>query len=261
MRKPSLTFVTVITAATIVIGYLHLQLRAERDAAAQLREHVAQLEGAAQPAGSAALASRVAGQASAAGDPAVQEAPPIGPPLPGANPTPTPPRALFSPAIREELGLTEEEGEEFMRLLRAGGSQADFVALIGAARYEQYQQMQRAASREQRVNQLRTSLADTRHPLTAAQAAQLDGLLEAEQQRRAAYDRDRVRPTDPRALLEYEESAIKATQAATERMLADARGFMSVEQAAVLQGQLDSSASQQQDNLRTRRARLDAGGR
>lgn len=260
MRKPTLTFVAVTTAATLVIGYLFLQLRAERNAATQLREHVAQLSAATEPAGSTALSPQPTAQASPSIASTVHETPPTAP-IPDEKPSPTMPLALFSTEIRKELGLTEEEGKAFVELLRNNASEAQFVALVGADRYQQYQESQRAAARQQRVNHLRTSLADTRHPLTDAQAAQVDLLLDAEQRRRAADAKARVRPTEPRALLEYDEATLTATRAATERMVADANGFLSVEQAAVLQSQLGSTVSQQMDHLRTRRAQLDAGGR
>jgi hypothetical protein len=254
MRKPSPVFVGVITIASVLIGFLFLELRAERAAAAQLRERVAQLSGTVPSTTSLATgpgtASAALPSASSAGDA----------PQP-ANPLPIAARAIFSEAIRRELELTKEQGEEFVRLLRSNGSDADYVALIGGEKYEQYQEIQRAQSRAQRVGQLRTTLADTRHPLTDGQAAQLDQLLAAEQRRRAEDTKARPRPTEPRALLDYDETTLRATQAATERMIADARAFLSFEQAAMLESQLTGTLSQQEDNLRLRRAQLGVDGR
>lgn len=260
MRMPARGFVGVVIIATLVIGFLLVELRAERNTAAQLREHVAQLSAAPQLPGPPSPAPQVANQALASGTQPTGEAL-QGNQMPGGGPMAPPRRAIFSEAIREELGLTKEQGEGFVQLLRSGGTDADYVALIGSEKYEQYQALQRAQSREQRVNQLRTSLADTRHPLTDAQASQLDRLLEAEQQRRAEDAKARPKPTDPRALLEYDEATLRATQAATERMYADAHAFLTVEQAAILQSQLGSSLSQQEDNLRLRRAQMGTGAR
>lgn len=260
MQMPARGFVGVVIIAALVIGFLLVELRAERSTAADLREHVAQLSAAPQLPGPPSSAPQVASQASA---PATQPTGEVlqGSQMPGGAPSPPTRRAIFSETIREELGLTKEQGESFVQLLRSGGSEADYVALIGSEKYEQYQALQRAQSREQRVSQLRTSLADTRHPLTDAQASQLDRLLEAEQQRRAEDAKARPKPTDPRALLEYDEATLRATQVATERMYADANAFLSVEQAAVLQNQLGSSLSQQEDNLRLRRLQLGTGSR
>lgn len=259
MRTPALTFVAIMATATLVIGYLLQQLREERSSAAQLQQRVAQLTRDARPAGLNGLGQSPQDQAPAATTPGVSDAPPSVSTL-DTNSSPAGPRPLFSSAIAKELGLTVEEAEAFTRLLRNNGSHADFVALIGASKYEQYQQSQRKASREQRLDRLRTSLAGSDHPLTDAQAAQLDVLLDAEQRRRAAAEQSGLKPTDPRALLNFDEALVKATQAATDRMVANARGFLSVQQAALLQSELSGSVSQQLDNLRARRARLDAGG-
>lgn len=259
MRKPTLTFAVVIAVAVTLIGYQFLQLRAARDAAAQLNAHIAQLEAVPPSPGPTLRMSGPTGQTSPSTGTALPGALP-GAPMPAAN-QPRPPRALFSPAIRTELGLTDEQAEEFLRLLRTGGTQADFVAAIGQEKYERYQEGQRAAARQQRVSALRTSLADGAYPLTEAQAAQLDVVLQAEQRRRIDEDSIRTRPTDPRALLAYDEASLKATQARTDQLLVEARAFLSEPQAIVLQDQLGSSLTQQEANLRLRRAQLDIGGR
>src|SRR5690606_28980734 len=121
--------------------------------------------------------------------PAVPSVPPTSP-IPDANP-----RLAIRTVIPKELGLTEEEGDKFIQLLIDRGSQADFVALVGAAKYARYQELQRSTARQVRVRKMRTLLVNTDHQLTDEQAAQLDSLLYAEQRRRAADDNGRVRPS------------------------------------------------------------------
>lgn len=260
MRKPSLAIAAATTAVTIVIGHLFLQLRAERNTAAQLRQQLAQSPGADRSAGSASPAPRLANDLLQSMD------------VTGRDSSPTAPTSIASPserkpwyplrtAIPKELGLTPEEVDEFSRLLFEGGAPADFVALVGPTRYARYKELQRSTARGVQVNRLRTLLAATDHPLTDGQAAQLDQLLDAEQQRRAADDAARVRPSDPRALLDYDETTLQATRASNERVFVGAHGFLSGEQVQVLQSELERAVSQQLDILRTRRARLDAGGR
>lgn len=260
MREPARVLVGVLIVASIVIGFLFLALHSERHTAAQLREHVAELGALASLAEPPALTPAVAKPPSANVASQLDDAPQTDP-APDAAPVTAPLRALFSPAIREALGLTQQEGEAFVQLLRNGGTEAEYVALIGGEKYEQYQAIQRAQAREQSVRLLRTTLADTRHPLTDAQATQLDHLLAAEQRRRAEDTKARPRPTDPHSLLDHEEATLMATRTATERMIADAQAFLSAEQVAMLEIQLGSSLSQQADNLRIRRAQLGAAGR
>ena len=260
MERPAPVFVGVITIASVVIGFLFLELRAERAVATQLRERVAQLSETGSSATSLAPGPRMASPTlpsaiSAAGPPQPAN------PLPVAGGSGPPLAALFSEAIRTELALTKEQGQQFVRLLGSNGTEADYVALIGPEKYEQYQEIQRSQARAQRVGKLRTNLSDTRHPLTDGQAAQLDQLLAAEQRRRADDTKARPRPSGPRELLEYDEATHRATQAATERMIADARAFLSVEQADMLEAQLTGSLSGQEGNLRIRRAQLGADNR
>lgn len=256
MRKPALAFVAVVLVAAVVCGYLAAQLRTEQAAVLQLQERVSQLEKA-LPASQLAL--RLTGPA---------------PPLPaaatGAGPAAAlpaqaapPPKilALFSNEIRTALGLTAEEAGQFRQLLRDNRPAADFVALIGHARYEQYQDLLRTARRELQVEGLRTSLASTLYPLTPVQETQLDSLLAKEQRQRAAEDSARTRPTEPRAQLAYDEATLKATQAANERVLDGARSFLGAEQIVIVRNQLASTVDAQLDGLKSRRAQLDAGGR
>lgn len=254
MRKYPVTFLAIITAATVVICYLFLQLRAERIAAAQLRDGSRE---AIQAGGSAAAAPRPDNQSSPSAS-TDQDARPTAPTRDAVHSAASPPK-LYRSMIPKALGLTTEEKDAFIRLHESGGSYWDFVALIGA-KYEQYLEFQRSTAREVRVRQLRSSLEVTDYPLTDVQAAQLDSLLDADLLRRAADDKNRVRPSDPRALLDYDEATLLAKQAGVDRVVAEARGFLRPEQTVVLQGQLHGPLSRQLANLRTRRAQLDAGG-
>jgi hypothetical protein len=68
------------------------------------------------------------------------------------------------------------------------------------------------------------------------------------------------KPTEPRALLDYEEQRIRINEASEKRLIAAARSYLAPEQIAVMQSSMDMSMSTQRGNLQARRLRLEAGG-
>lgn len=256
MGRHTLTLAVIIAAATAIIGIQIQRLREARAEVAQVRAALAQIEGT--PPTETPSAPRAARNDQTSGIlPPTTTPPPIPGPDPISAPPPSP-SALDPAAIRNHLDLTEDETVELMELLISGGSKADVLELLGAGKFEQYEEFRNAAPRKQLVRQLRAALEDTLHPLTDAQASQLDRLLEAEQ-RREAND-NQPGPADPRAQLDHEEKRLKAALASAERLANDASRFLDREQTAILRSQHDDRLGSQLDNLRIRRARMEIGG-
>lgn len=255
MERHTLTLAVIIAGAAVIIGIQFQRLREARAEVTQVRARLAQAE-AASPAGN----PPAPGPAPIEQPSTPRPLPATPPPVSGPVSAQTPNRVTVSPsAIRKQLDLTEDETAEFMELLLSGGSKADMVALVGEEKYEQYEMFRASAVRQQRIRQVRDALEDTRHPLTDAQASQLDRLLAAEQQREAADNRPR--PADPRAQLDHEEARLKAALASAERMANDASRFLDLQQTAILRNLFDANLGGQLDSLRVRIAAMELGER
>lgn len=281
MARPGLPIVITVVVATLIAGYLAVQLRAERQSVTQLRERAAALELAKAAAATAPPVEVAAPETPApeAGMPArePEEAPSqVQAKTAGrqqivvmrADGTPDPDPAagarfqigLFWGDVEKDLGLSKEEMEALVQLVARGNpTPAEFDAATGG-RWAQLQERQWDGLAMNRVSSLRNALASTPNPLTDEQEQQLKLAFTAEFRRTGAEETANPRPTEPRALLEYEEQRLRSTEAGNERIVAATRSHLSSEQVAVVQSTLEVLVNLQRRNLESRRLRLEAGG-
>jgi hypothetical protein len=263
---------TLVTGVSLV--YLWQQLHDAREQVAQMQRERYMQPGLSAPAPPATEP----GAASQAAPPA---APPglttSAAPLPARVPTPMPgpmpaevSQALarinqtamsrLYPDLDKALGLNPEEANSLVQLLMRNAPQAEIDALIGPVKAQELQDFQKTIESRRRMNDLKVTLAQSSFPLTDAQVDRLGATSRAEQVRRDEDLRARIRPTDPRAQLDFDEETIRATEASYGRVIAAARSVLSPEQLGIMQNSMNSVVASQRINLQTRRARLAAGG-
>lgn len=285
MARPGLPIVITVVVATLIAGFLAVQLRAERQSVAQLRERAAALALAqAQAKTATSTAPPVEGAAPEAPAPEAEmparEPEEVSSQVPAkaaarqqivvmrADGTPDPdPTAgarfqigMFWGDVEKDLGLSKEEMEALVQLVARGNpTPAEFDAATGG-RWAQLQERQWDGLAMNRVSSLRNALASTPNPLTDEQEQQLKLAFTAEFRRTGAEEAANPRPTEPRALLEYEEQRLRSTEAGNERIVAATRSHLSSEQVAVVQSTLEIFVNLQRRNLESRRLRLEAGG-
>jgi hypothetical protein len=285
MARSKLPVVLAIVFAVIIATYLTMQLRAERQSIAQLQERAATLE-LAQSSTAATLpaATLPADTVPEAPASASQSAATLPAAVAGTAPAPAVPRQqvivmrpdgtrdpdptagaralirMFYGDIEKDLGVTTEEMNALVQLTaRGNATPAEIDAAIGG-RYAQLQERTWEGLAGNRVQSLRSSLASSTHPLTEQQEQRLTAAWKAEFRRTDGENNALAKPTEPRALLDYEEQRIRITEASNERLIAAARTYVSAEQLAVLQSSMDSMLNSQRRNLQTRRLRVEAGG-
>lgn len=271
MPRLTLLFAATTIFAGVIAVHLWQQLHAERQLTAQLREQIAQprpqlpeqyatvpapriVEQASPPATVAESASRPAVPSAA-----VQITLPAGNSMSAVRVGELAMRSMF-PDLDKALNLSPEEAGELVQLLLRNAPQPEIDALIGQARAQQLQEYQKTLESRRRLNDLRTTLAQSSYPMTDQQLDQLAPVSRAEQLRRDEELRARPRPTDPRAQLDFDEETIKATEASYGRVIAAARSILSPEQLGIMQSSMNNVVSSQRANLQSRRARLAAGG-
>lgn len=284
MAGSRLPTVIATGVAVIVAGYLAVQLRAERQSVALLRDRAAALEHAQANTATTAAATRPAGSPPAPHAPEAKAPASTPAPDPGAKPTSAPatqqivvmrpdgtpdtdPTAgaraligLFWGDVEKELGLSATEMNALVQLVARGDAMPSEIDAATGGRYAQLQERQWTGLAENKVTQLRSSLASSSHPLTDQQAERLRPALMAESRRTDGEIAAHPKPTEPRALLDYEDQKIRLTEASNERLIAAARSYLGAEQIAVMQGTMNSLLNAQRRNLQTRRLRLEAGG-
>lgn len=195
------------------------------------------------------------------------------------------PRAL--PDVDTELGLSPSEYEAFVALLvrqqesapgnpcgTAGNTRptpeslqalqqsqrAEIEALLGSARYGQWEEYQTTLEGRVRVNQLRSTMSTSGTPLTDAQLQPLLATVLAEQKRRKVETEARnYATTDPRARLEMEEQNLRILEESYKRIQEASLAYLAPEQHAVMKNSQDQQLLSQRAMLRNRRAQLDAG--
>jgi hypothetical protein len=270
MSKLTSVFAATTLVAGVSTAYLWQQLREARDQLVQLQEQRIVKPAPGQPA------PRVADPVAVV-QPATPAAPPVlttsAAPLPARMPTTLPPElserlarvtqtamGRLYPELDKALGLTPEEANSLAQLMARNAQQAEIDALIGPGRAQQLQDYQKTLESRRRMNDLKTTLAQSSYPLSDAQMDRLGPVSRAEQVRRDEDLRARTRPTDPRAQLDFDEETIKATEASYGRVIAAARSVLSPEQLGIMQNSMNSVVTGQRVSLQTRRARLAAGG-
>lgn len=164
------------------------------------------------------------------------------------------------PDLDKALGINPEEAGSLVQLMMRNAPQAEIEALIGPTKAAQLQEYQTTIESRRRMNDLKVTLAQSIYPLTDAQIDRLGPTSRAEQVRRDGELRARIRPTDARAQLDFDEETIRSTEASYGRVIAAARSVLSPEQLGIIQNSRNSVVASQRINLQTRRARLAAGG-
>lgn len=273
--------VVVVVVAIIIGGYLAWQLRTERQALAQLQERATALEQARSPVEPAATtlpAPEAPRPEQPMATPTDAPAPSPAAPAPAATrqqvivmradgtPDPDPEAGaramirMFYGDIEKDLGVSKEEMDALLKLVaRGNGTPAEFDAATGG-RYSQLQERQRYGVAENNLSSLRTALAVSSRPLTDPQVETIRSGLMAELRRRDEEFAANLRPTDPRALLDYEDQQVRILEESNQRLIASAREHLSPGQVAVWQELLDLSVSTRRRSLQARRAQLEAGG-
>jgi hypothetical protein len=282
MARSRLPTAIAIGVAVIIAGYLAWQLRAERQAVAQLQERAAalELEQPSMATAAATLPAAVQPEPAPATETTASAPPPVSgkAPAPAAarqqiivmrpdgTPDPDPTagtRALirmFWGDIEKDLGFSAEEMNALVQLVARGdATPAEFDAVTGG-RYAQLQERQWAGLADNKITQLRSSLASSTHPLTDQQAGRLSSAMMAESRRTDGEFAAHSKPTEPRALLDYEEQRVRITEASNERLIAAARSYLAPEQVAVMQSSMSTLINSQRRSLQTRRLRVEAGG-
>jgi hypothetical protein len=162
--------------------------------------------------------------------------------------------------VEKALGLTPEEMDALLNLIARGtASTPEELDAVTGGKYAQLQDLQRQGTAANRVVALRNSLASSSQPITDIQAGKLQAdLLEAHRR----LDREMAtqpRPAEPRALLEYEDLRRRITDAAYDAAIESARSYLTPQQIAHWQAQLETSSNQERRDRELRRLRLEAG--
>lgn len=141
----------------------------------------------------------------------------------------------------------------------AQAQEAELKALLGAARFGEWQEYLPTREGRVRVNQLRTALAMSDTPLSEAQVEPLLATVLTEGKRRREETSSRIPPTDPRARLDFEEETIKLLEESHARLIGATQAYLSPQQVAVMRNSMANQVSMQKALLRARRAQMEAG--
>lgn len=280
MARPTRFISVVVIVAMIISAYLAWQLRLERRSLAQLQER-ALAPGLSRPDPTSPAAAEPSSQQGSlpavASSGAVAE---IVPPAPGsAMPLPrmvvvnadgtadssptTSARAyiqMFFGDVETALNLSPEEMEALVKLIARGvtATPEELDAATGG-KYHLLEDRARLGIANNRVYNLRSSLSQGLQPITDTQAERLQtDILEAHRRIDGAMS-SHSRPSELRAMLEYDELRGSATDASYAAAVESARSYLTPQQIAVWQSQIQASANSSRRDRELRRLRMEAG--
>jgi hypothetical protein len=199
------------------------------------------------------------------------------------------------PGLAEELGLSQKDADALFELLvenqekmtaefsaMRGAAQMDqaardemsrksqalqreletqVAALLGPARYAQWQEYRQTQSGRQQAVQMGRQLAEIGQPLSDVQQRALAKVLVVEQERMTQTMQELTRnlnPSDPQARLQVQEQAMKLEEEYNRRVLDAASGTLSARQIASLKQQYETQAAMSAAQRRADQRRLEA---
>ncbi|MDQ2640361.1 MAG: hypothetical protein M3Y79_07265 [Pseudomonadota bacterium] len=286
MRKPAVLFAAMALMAAVVATFLWIELRAERELSAQLREHVVGLEARlqsgpipeVQPEGRVALPVAQAEPATVrVPDPAIR---PVQLSAVAGLDCDRQWESQRQVAVRSppELNLTAEEQQQYGRLylrqlplarvcqvdgeqpLSATDYQRELQRLLGPARYELLAESRALQNTRNNIQTFRQQLAVTANPLTEEQGRRLEETIVAENRRTRSLQAGQAAPDDPLARLQFDEEGVALTVERFERVLAAGRGYLTAQQLDVLKANFDRQLLSERAGVAARRTHIDAGG-
>lgn len=176
--------------------------------------------------------------------------------------------ALFDLLIRQQetvmdMNCGPEEAQRRARLSAANAmqrQQTELQALLGPAKYQEWQEYLPTREIRRKAAGLRNMLATTDTPLTDQQAEPLLATVLDEDRRVRDEMNSLPQPADARAMLDFQEQRIRLLEESQGRILGGAQFYLAPQQLAVMRNAMARDVAAQRAALRARRAQLDAGG-
>jgi hypothetical protein len=181
------------------------------------------------------------------------------------NLSPTESSALTEMLLKhQESGLNcdpEEAGSQprLAGKALADAQHAEIEALLGPAKFHEFQEYLPTREGRLNVNRLRDAVSTTDTPLTDQQAGPLLDSVLAERKRFTAEAEALAPPSDARSNIDYQEARLRLTEESNARLIASAEAYLTPQQLAVMKNSMTAVNSRQRALLRAQRAQIDAG--
>jgi hypothetical protein len=137
--------------------------------------------------------------------------------------------------------------------------QAQLMAILGPARFEQLQEFKTRLTTQQNMTTLTTQLKQSGAPLDSEQARQLSNTILEENRQTRREATMTFAPSDPYGRLAYEEENLKLTEERYARTLKAAQAYLRPEQLAQLRGNMTRQADAMRASVARIRASVEAG--
>jgi hypothetical protein len=141
---------------------------------------------------------------------------------------------------------------------RAEAQQNEIQALLGPAKYQEFQEYLPTRDTRLNNNRLRDAVAATDTPLTEQQLNAVLSSSLAESKRFRQEVEALARPTDQQSSLDYEEARLKLSEENYARQIATAQSILNPEQLAVMKNAMTAVTARQRAALRSMRAQMEA---
>jgi hypothetical protein len=141
----------------------------------------------------------------------------------------------------------------------ATAQQAEIEALLGPAKFQEFQEYLPTRDTRLNVNRLRDAVLSSDTPLTDQQNTALLSSALAENKRFRQEVDALPPPTDLRSNLDYQEARLKLTEESQARQIATAQSILTPTQMAVMKNAMTAVNSRQRAMLRAQRAAMEAG--
>jgi hypothetical protein len=181
------------------------------------------------------------------------------------------------PDLGKALGLTYEQLDALLDLLASqqmnppltpAELEGPIEAQLGPEKFQKFLEYRRTKASRLQVDELRTALSPTAHPLTDQQQETLLDRMSAEQKLRAEEIRSKRTalggpgvPLAPNESLGLNELVLKSTEEGNQRVLEEAGNYLKPEQVAALRSMLEQQLSVSRASLRLQKERLQGGAR